>query len=200
MKIEGVLLSGGASRRMGADKSKIEVSGATLASRIAGELSRHCSHVTVLGRESLPEFGFIPDAEDFAGPLVALSRFVPTADLVFVVSCDLPRFDGRLVPALESWLARADAVMPEEDGKRQPLCALYRADAWSNLHAAVGMGKRSLMAWLEHLDVRTVNSSQIARFGIDRLAFRGANSPEELVALLSHGEIEVGGSEREQSQ
>lgn len=181
--IEGVLLTGGASRRMGADKARLVVDGEPLAERIARSLAEHCSRVTALGREPLDGCNFLEDQEDFAGPLIALSRFVPTANGVFVVSCDLPRFDGRLVSLLDSLREGWQAVVPQADGHLQPLCALYSADAWGELAGTVEEGKRSLMAWLENLRYRTVDPEEIADAGIDSLAIRGANSPEEWAQL-----------------
>lgn len=123
------------------------------------------------------------DQEEFAGPLIALSRFVPTAGAVFVASCDLPRFDGCLVPFLNSRREGWQAVVPQADGHLQPLCAVYSADAWVTLTHAVEEGKRSLMAWLELLRYRTIDPEEIANAGIDPLAIRGANSPEEWARL-----------------
>ncbi len=181
--IEGVLLTGGASRRMGADKARLMVDGEPLAERIARSLAEHCSRVTVLGREPLDGCDFLEDQEEFAGPLIALSRFAPTADAVFVVSCDLPRFDGRLVPFLDSLRDGWQAVVPQADAHLQPLCAVYSAEAWTHLNHTVEEGKRSLMAWLERLRYRTVDPEEIADAGIDPLAIRGANSPEEWARL-----------------
>lgn len=184
MEIEGVLLTGGASRRMGKDKAHLNVDGEVLAERIARNLRDHCSRVTVLGREPLVGCAFLADAEEFAGPLVALSRFTPTADLIFVASCDLPRFDGQIIPFLIPLLKGAQAVLPQNDGHVQPLCTVYTANAWISLQEAVREGKKSLMAWLERIQYRTVTPEELAKAGFDPRAFQGANSPEELAELL----------------
>lgn len=184
MEIEGVLLTGGASRRMGADKAHLNVDGQPLAERIANGLLSYCSQVTVLGNEAIAGCEFLADADQFAGPLAALSRFTPTSGLIFVASCDLPRFDGRLIPYFAHLLNGAQGVLPHNDGHVQPLCSIYTRGAWSHLQAAVSDGKKSLMAWLERIQYRTVTPEELGQAGLDPRAFQGANSPEELAQLL----------------
>lgn len=180
-----MILTGGASRRMGTDKAHLLVHGKPMAERIAASLREHVSKVTVLGREPIDGCDFLPDHEAYAGPMIALSRFVPSADSVFVVSCDLPRFDGKLVDVLASLLDGAQAVVPELDGHRQPLCAIYDARAWEALHGAIREGQKGLMSWLDRIDCRVIHSNQLARLGIEATSFEGANTPEEFSRLVS---------------
>ena len=185
MNIEAVILTGGASRRMGSSKARLLVHGKPMAERIAAGLHEHVSKVTVLGREPIDGCDFLADQEDYAGPLVALSRFVPRADIVFVVSCDLPRFDGKLVDVLVSLLDGAQAVVPELDGHRQPLCAIYDARAWDTLHEVIGEGQKGLMSWLDRIECHVVHSNKLARLGIDERSLEGANTPDEFAHLIA---------------
>jgi len=184
VEVEAIVLTGGASRRMGQDKARLSVNGEVLSERIARDLLDTCSRVTVLGKEPIAGLQFLPDVEEYAGPLVALSRFEPVSEAVFVTSCDLPRFDARLVDLFLELLQDNDAVLPLNEEQVQPLCALYRADAWGRLHEAVVSGKKSMMAWLDGLKYRTVPQGEIASAGIDRRAIGGANTPEEWERLL----------------
>ena len=93
MDIEAILLTGGASRRMGVDKAALTVGGMPLGEKIARELAKTCDRVTVLGKHPIPGLEFLADEGDYEGPLLALSRFKPTRQHVFVASCDLPLFD-----------------------------------------------------------------------------------------------------------
>lgn len=185
MEVEGVVLTGGASRRMGRDKSKLTVDGEPLSTRLARDLRSHCGRVTVLGKEPIEGYEFVADEEEYAGPLIALSCFQPRAEAVFVTSCDLPRFDGRLVGLFGDLLRDQDAVLPMNEGRLQPLCGLYRAKAWNDLQATVDAGGKSLMAWLDRLTVQAVDSEEIAHKGIDPRSICGANTPEEWERLLS---------------
>lgn len=181
VSIEAVLLTGGASRRMGTDKSLLEVAGKPLAERIAKELSAKNLAVTVLGREPIEGFGFLPDSVDYAGPLEALSRFGPSAELIAVLACDLPRLDGSVIMKFADELdEEVDAIVPVVNGKRQPLCSIYRHRAWGRMPAE---GKRSMMAWLDQLQVRELDEDRLLAIGIDPQTLRGFNTPEEFREL-----------------
>lgn len=178
------MLTGGASRRMGQDKARLSINGEVLAGRIARDLQNVCARVTILGKELVEGFEFLADTEEFAGPLVALSRFEPRSEAVFVASCDLPRFDARLVDFFQAVMGENDAVLPVYEDKLQPLCALYRASCWRGMSEVIGEGRKNVMAWLDRLSHNTVMPDEIAQAGIDRRAICGANTPEEWDRLL----------------
>lgn len=175
MTIEAVLLTGGASRRMGTDKASLLVEGEPIGQRIARELAKACVRVTVLGREPLPGLEFLPDAVEYDGPLSALARFKPREPLVFVASCDLPRFQGEIVRELAERLGEHDAAVPIWEGRLQPLCALYRYTAFQALGARLEAGDRRLMSWVSQCDCLEIEASEL-RHG---MATHHANTPEE---------------------
>lgn len=179
MTVEGVLLAGGASRRMGTDKASLVLGGIALGERIVGELSAVCAPVTVLGNRPIAGAEFLADARPDEGPLIALARFIPTRDSVFVTSCDLPWFDRSLVVACLGLLGEADAVVPILEERRQPLCALYRASAFALLPGLVAQGATRMRDWLEPL--------RVAEFGDPQFVVlaQGVNTPEEWDQALS---------------
>ena len=161
MIIEAVLLTGGASLRMGTDKASLIVEGEPLGRRIATRLSSRVERLTVLGRAPLPGYDFLEDAQDYAGPLKALSRFRPSAEFVFLASCDLVRFEAELVDELRSLIGAHQAAVPVLDEREQPLCALYRASAFDLLVDLERAGKARLMAWVDAIDTLRVDSRQL---------------------------------------
>jgi len=180
--LEGLLLTGGQSRRMGTDKASLVVDGEAVAVRTAKKLAEAVSLVTVLGNEPIAGFGFQPDASEFEGPLYALAGYEPQSEAVFVVGCDMPRFDPKIVEVLSSSLRASpdsDAAVPVLEGRRQPLCALYRSPAWQSLHRVVAEGRRSLMAWLDALNVLEIAEAEFGEAELDPRDFRSANTPEE---------------------
>ena len=180
--VEGVLLTGGASRRMGIDKASILVDGEPMALRIAKALSGRCDKVTVLGREPIAGFDFLPDASEYAGPLAALSRFETAADLFFLASCDLVSFDPRLIGELIERLGEHDAVIPVLDGRSQPLCALYRASTLARLRETVSAGESRVMAWIASIDALEVPADELTH----GRACRSVNTPDELRQSAGH--------------
>ena len=98
--IEAVVLTGGESRRMGFDKASIAIDGVPQADRIVRQFLAAGLPVTVLGRQPINGAAFLPDEEMFGGPIAALTRFVPSAEFVFVSSCDLRVCHIKKMPAL----------------------------------------------------------------------------------------------------
>ena len=175
--IEAVLLTGGASRRMGRDKATLPIDGEAQAARIVRLLSEAGIATTVLGKAPAPGAEFLVDDETVHGPIDALRRFRPKSEFAFVLSCDLPRFDARLVSVLRDAIRTADAAAPFVDGFRQPMVALYRRAAFDRIpeDAICPMG------WLNALDAVLVDEAALGDLAD---ATRGANTPEELARLV----------------
>ena len=182
--IEAIVLTGGGSRRMGQDKSKLLIDGIPQAERIVRQFVEAGIPVTVLGREMVEGAAFLKDREDFGGPIAALSAFHPTADFIFVASCDLPRFDFRLVHLLLERIGDREACAPETDGFRQPLCALYAKGAFEKLAT---LEDQCAMGWLNVLNATIIKEPELIANGIDPAVTRGANTPEELADMM--GEV-----------
>lgn len=184
MEIEAVLLTGGASVRMGCDKAEIKIGDRTIAERIVEELRGMNIPITVLGNRPIEGCKFLKDEEAYAGPAIALSRFVPERDYVFVVSCDIPNFDGKLVPFLYERSLGGDVVIPKVDGELQPLCALYKKEAFEILRDLVTAGERRVMGWIEHLRMKVVEEGELFEH-FDLWAIRNINTLEELKRFRS---------------
>jgi molybdopterin-guanine dinucleotide biosynthesis protein A len=103
LPVVGVVLAGGASRRMGSDKALLTVDGETLAARAARRLLAVCPHVVVAdgGRGLLPALPSVPDGPG-AGPaagILGAARACPGQPLL-VLACDLPAVPSDLLAEL----------------------------------------------------------------------------------------------------
>lgn len=176
-----VLLTGGASRRMGFDKASILIESEPLAVRLARMLREAGWEPTILGRTPLEGHRFHPDNEVDRGPLAALRAFGPRSKLVFVLSCDVPLFDGAVARALKSCLGEKEAAIPSINGRLQPLCGVYRRAAWEKI---CDVDSPRIMDWVKALDVKIVNESDLLRLGVQPDWCRGVNTPLELKTLL----------------
>jgi molybdopterin-guanine dinucleotide biosynthesis protein A len=199
VRIEAVILAGGQSRRMGADKAVLDWQGEGLAARTARLLLEAGHPVTILGGAPIPGTRHMPDEREHEGPLAALAGFRPEREAVFAAACDLPLFDARLVQVLSPFLEDAEAAVPLLEGRLQPLAALYRSSAWSALRAARKERKGSAMAWLDRLRVRQVTEDEWAVGGVSPYALRGANTPEEL-RYLQKLAAQIGGPESQRGR
>lgn len=177
--IEAFLLTGGRSARMGRDKASLPIGGEAQAARIVRLLREIDVRATILGKEAIDGAGFLADDDSVRSPLDALRRVRPTAEFALVLSCDLPRFDPALVAALAARIGDADAAVPFVDGFRQPMVALYRRRAFDLLP-----DEGCPTDWLAPLNVRIVDEAELRSSGLDPATTRGANTPDELRALV----------------
>jgi len=146
-QMAGVLLTGGASTRMGTDKARLVVDGETLAARSARALSSVCDPVVEVG----PRVSGLPAVEEEprgAGPLVALLAGVGALGhprVVVLLACDLPFVDPALLRLLVEWPGTG-TVIPVVDGRFQYACARYGPAALDEARAALRTGVASLRA------------------------------------------------------
>jgi molybdopterin-guanine dinucleotide biosynthesis protein A len=156
----GILLTGGASRRMGRDKAGIEVPGdggpVTLAERTARILGAVAAPVVEVGPARGRRWAVREDPPG-SGPLAAVAAGWTALEArgwtgaVLVVATDLPL----LSPGLLRWLAAHDAeraVVPVAGGRVQPLCARYRASDLAAARDLVGAGRRAMSDLIGALD------------------------------------------------
>ncbi len=126
-----LLLTGGASRRLGTDKASIVWRGETLAARAARVLMHVCAPVHEVGpgvtslpvvREDAPGTG--PLAAALAGVRALEADAGADVDAVLVLACDMPFVEPPLLRLLASWPG-AGTVIPTRDGRaRIPLRAV----------------------------------------------------------------------------
>ncbi len=151
----GIVLTGGASSRMGRDKALLEVRGRPLAVIASSALQEAgADEVLAVGgdREGLAALGLRTVADDapgegpLGGMVTGLARVHHA--LAVVLSCDLPDVDAATVRALVDALAAAPAadgaLGVQDDGWQQLLCSAWRVErALPVLAAAFRAGERA---------------------------------------------------------
>jgi molybdopterin-guanine dinucleotide biosynthesis protein A len=188
--IAGLLLTGGASRRMGVDKAELRRDGERLADRAARVLAEVCDPVIEVGpgRSTLPA---VHEATPGEGPLVALVagavalRERGHAGPLILLAVDLPFVE----PPLLTWLAGrpgAGTVVPTVAGEPQPCCARYGPDAVAIAAGLVAEGERSLRALLAAAPVERV-PEDTWRAVAPRGALDDADTPDDVDRLGLRG-------------
>ena len=153
-RLAGIVLAGGRSRRMGADKCALRLGGRTLIQRVADALGEVADEIAVAGaagREPPPLRTARPllrvaDAAEGGGPLagVLAGLEATSAPVAVVVACDLPFVRPALLRLLaERARAGAPFVAPLHEGRPQPLCSAWRRDALPALRERAASGKRA---------------------------------------------------------
>ena len=194
--IEGFILAGGASSRMGTDKARLSLGGLTFIERIAGALQVIAPRMSVVSARpesfdlSLP---VVADIHRDCGALGGLHAALKAcrAPWAAIVSCDLPFVTGELFARLDAFRnEETDAVAPRQtDGRAQPLCALYSPARCLELAARLlGEGERRPRVLLQQARTRWVAPAELADLPGSELFFLNVNTPED----FERAQVEVG--------
>ncbi len=157
MRVGALLLTGGASRRLGIAKATLLHDGESLADRGARVLAAACDPVLEVGSgaSSLP---VVQEDPPGSGPLAAVNAGAGELRIrgydgpVLVLAVDLPFVE----PALLGWLATHPAretVVPRVEGEAQSLCARYSVEALAVAEQLVAEGERSMRSLLAAVPV-----------------------------------------------
>src|SRR5205814_1318021 len=191
LDVEGFILVGGASSRMGRDKSRLMLGGQTTVELIAEAMANVASRVRLVGglaggQDDRNRFQFVPDMAYSWGPLggIQAALHAAEAEWCIVIACDLPFVTGGLLRRLFDLGSNKkegfDAVVPTQaDDYPQPLCAMYRR--LSCLDAAdqsVRNGEHSPRAMLDRVKTRYVPFAEIADLPGASNFFFNINTPE----------------------
>jgi molybdopterin-guanine dinucleotide biosynthesis protein A len=164
--LAGLVLCGGASRRMGTEKALMLVDGQPLVSRVAQRIGAACSPVLLApgwpGRLGTLAFVEIGDAAPGAGPLGGIVAGLASAPhhLIAVVAVDMPFASAALLTLLASLSDGVDAVVPVTDMGHQPLHAVYARSALPSLRAALQDGRLGVRSAVAGLRVREVHLAE----------------------------------------
>lgn len=161
--INGLVLAGGRSLRMGRDKSAISWHGKPQREHLAGMLQPLCEQVFISCRaEQVPEMGSayptLPDTFLDLGPFGAILsafRFDPNAAWL-VVACDLPLLDSETLQFLmENRQAQrlATTFQSPFDQKPEPLIAIWEPKSYARLLAFLSQGNSCPRKVLQQSDI-----------------------------------------------
>jgi molybdopterin-guanine dinucleotide biosynthesis protein A len=146
-----VLLTGGASRRMGRDKARLLVSGEPYAVHSARMLSAVCDPVVEVG-DGASGLPFVREDPPGAGPLAAVLAGVQALALphpapIVVLACDLPFIDVAFLSLLADFDSEG-SVLPVVEAEPQYACARWSPNALATAQAAYERGERAMRALL----------------------------------------------------
>jgi molybdopterin-guanine dinucleotide biosynthesis protein A len=188
LDVEGFILVGGRSSRMGTDKSRLQFAGQTSVERIAAELCTLTSRISLVGSSRAgfdPDLRVVPDTHQQWGALggihAALGACV--SDWALIVACDLPFVTRDLCSRLLtlSQPESPEAVVPiQPDGRPQPLCALYRREPCRlEAEQLIASGEHTPRALLANVKTRWVRPEELSDLPGAENFFFNVNTPED---------------------
>lgn len=187
VKIAGVIVAGGQSRRFGSDKAFSLYKGKPFFQHSLQAVSSFADEVIIVTSrelfsrfEALSNVKVVEDAEGFkgCGPLAgiytAMSEY--QAEWYVVLPVDVPLVTGSLVNRLVSKIdERYDAIVPVIGGKLQPLLALYRDSVRERIYDQLVSEEYKMGNILKDLSVLYLTEEEIG----EREAFHNINTKQD---------------------
>lgn len=172
--VDGLILAGGRSSRMGRDKALIQWGGEPLLHRVGRVASQCCRQISILSPwpdryRGLVESSWQLGVEEHPdqGPLVGLNQglqhlgaVADPPEWVLLLACDLPYLQ---VSILKGWMQQLEeigadglALVPYRQDRWEPLCGWYRLSCAASLARGIQAGHRSFQTWLNQIPVQPI--------------------------------------------
>lgn len=175
--ISGIILAGGKSSRMGADKGLLVLEGKTFVEHVIMAMKPLVDDIIIVSDdEAYDQFGYerIDDLIKDAGPVAGLFAGLKHSktDYNLVLSCDVPLITTEILKELIATNYKSfDVVQVQSGEKTMPLIALYHKSCWQlcldllkenerRLRVVVGKFKTKSIILLSEFDtcVKNVNT------------------------------------------
>jgi molybdopterin-guanine dinucleotide biosynthesis protein A len=166
MKVTGIILAGGKSSRMGAEKGLQLLCGKPLISYAIQALNGLCSEIIISSSSNAyAGFGFKIVADQFPGigPMggiySSLKQSTSTQNLV--LSCDLPFVTGELMAYILKQGKDFEVAVPWEGERHyEPLCGFYNQSVLHKLNSFIEKGNYKLPDLFEEIAINRLNINE----------------------------------------
>jgi molybdopterin-guanine dinucleotide biosynthesis protein A len=186
--VGGIVLAGGKSSRLGFDKALVRVNGEFLAQWLPDQLAALCYPVALVvdrpQRYAVSVRQLVdgaPDAGPLAGIAVGLQSLAMPA--LFACACDMPLLQPALIERLCAALDGYDLVIPERDGRLEPLCAVYSASCLPVIQRLLRDHRLRANAVAGEVSTRILQEPEWRDIDPEGDSFLNINTPADLVRM-----------------
>jgi molybdopterin-guanine dinucleotide biosynthesis protein A len=190
VRVSGVIIAGGASRRLGRNKALERIGGKALIERVIDSLVPLTTEVLVVVARPeqaaalllSPWVRVVSDRYPGRGSLGGIfSGLDASAEpWSLVVGCDMPFLKRELLRHLIEESSNVDAVVPRLGGQPEPLHALYSKACLAPMEEMLRAGQLKIAPLFEAVRVRYVDEAAIDRVDPDHLSFFNINTQADL--------------------
>lgn len=189
MSFTALLLTGGLSRRMGADKATLIWQGEPLWARQTRVLRELRPAALWISARAMPEwrphdFEVVLDQPPSRGPLSGLAAALERIETsqLFALAIDLPHVTADHLRELARLAEPSRGVVPEQNGRFEPLCAVYPAEAAGTARDALAGGDVSLQTFCRALIEKGLMRARAVGAEEGRF-YQNVNTPEDVRGL-----------------
>jgi molybdopterin-guanine dinucleotide biosynthesis protein A len=183
----GIILAGGKGSRINKNKALITLpDGKTLIQRNIAVLKDFFPEILIVSnqKEAYKHLGVqvVEDLIKGKGPLggILTGLCYSTSHLNFVIGCDMPFPQPRLIELLLERCGDHDVVIPEADGEMEPLFAVYSKSCLPVILDHLQKDDLKVRSILSELRVMKIGEKRIDRVDPERVSFFNVNTDEDL--------------------
>ncbi len=159
MNIQGIILAGGKSSRMGTNKALLSLHNKKILEHIIEQMRLLTQDLIIIANEpTLYEpYGFpiYPDRYLGKGPLAGLETalYHMEGDVAVVTPCDTPFIHHTVYKQLLSHIQAYDAVVPKYDHRLHPLAGIYRTSVHPFIEANIRENNLRMTSFFQDVHV-----------------------------------------------
>jgi len=184
-RVTGIVLSGGASRRMGQDKGLTLYRNKELIQYSIELLTPFCSKIIISSNatENYNKFGkpVIPDVIAGLGPIGGIYSALVSSETSdnLILSCDMPELTSEVPETILSLSSYYDIVVPvHENGFFEPMAGYYSTSVLPVLKKSIENKNYKLVDLFTKVSFGTIDINKLLS-GSDQ--FRNVNRPDDLI-------------------
>jgi molybdopterin-guanine dinucleotide biosynthesis protein A len=185
--VAAFILAGGKSTRMGTDKAFVEYQGRTLLATALDVARSVTADVRIVGsrQKFSPQAPVVEDRFCDCGPLAGIHAALraSVSELNLMLAVDMPFVSRDFLNYLIGQARNAPAalvVVPRSDGRRQPLCSIYRLEFAAAAESALRAGQYRIDRLFEQVPTRVIEQQELESAGFSAAIFRNLNTPAEV--------------------
>jgi molybdenum cofactor guanylyltransferase len=194
MRVGGVILCGGESKRMGRPKAWLPFGDEFMLPRVVRLLSEAVSPLVVVaapGQDIPPlpaDVTIVRDDEKGRGPLQGLAAGLRAlqgrADAAYASSCDVPFLQPAFVRRLIELIGDQHICVPRVGDYHHPLAAVYRVGVAEAVERLLRENRLRPVFLFDTVPTRVVEAAELADIDPMFQTLRNLNTPEEYEAAL----------------
>ena len=190
IQVSGIILAGGASRRLEKNKALERIGGKAIIERVIDSLVPLTTEVLAVVAQPEqaaalrlpPSLRVVSDRYPGGGSLGGIFTGLEASaePWSLVVACDMPFLNRELLRHLMAQSSNVDAVVPCLGGQPEPLHALYSKACLAPMERMLRAGQLKIAPLFEAVRVRYVDEETIDRIDPRHLSFFNINTQADL--------------------
>jgi molybdopterin-guanine dinucleotide biosynthesis protein A len=199
MRVGGVILCGGESKRMGLPKAWLPFGGELMLPRVVRLLGEAVSPLVVVAAPGQdvpplpPDVTVVRDDEKGRGPLQGLAAGLRAlhgrADAAYASSCDVPFLKPAFVRRLIDLLGDHHICVPRVGDYHHPLAAVYRVGVVAAVERLLSENRLRPVFLFDAVPTRVVEAAELADADPSFQTLRNLNTPEDYEAALGENRL-----------